>query len=195
MTHSEALDPVISEKDFSKIKELLKASDNDAQLIFWGPEDDIDTALETIEERCRMAFDGVPQETRKSFEDGTSIFERVLPGADRMYPDTDSAPIPLEEEEIEAIRNILPEEVIDRYHKMKEWGIPEDTYTYIFKKNLFPLIEKIITELEIPAVYAGTFFGHKLKFIEGHYAKGDKYKHGVIYELFAYLREPGLDLS
>ena len=34
---------------------------------------------ETVEERCKMALEGVPVQTRKSFEDGTTIFERVLP--------------------------------------------------------------------------------------------------------------------
>jgi Glu-tRNA(Gln) amidotransferase subunit E-like FAD-binding protein len=37
-----------------------------------------------ITERALMLFDGIPPETRKSFEDGTTIFERVLPGADPM---------------------------------------------------------------------------------------------------------------
>jgi len=108
MTHSEALEPVISENDLSEIKKLLNAKENDAQIIFWGPEEDIKTALETIEERCKMAFEGIPNETRKSFEDGTTIFERVLPGADRMYPDTDSPPIPLEDNYIKEIgKNLL----------------------------------------------------------------------------------------
>ncbi len=56
-----------------------------------------------MKKELKMAFEGVPNETRKSFEDGTTIFERVLPGADRMYPDTDSPPIPLQEEDIKKL--------------------------------------------------------------------------------------------
>ncbi len=41
------------------------------------------------------ALDGVPHETRQPLPDGTTDFERILPGPDRMYPDTDSAPIPV----------------------------------------------------------------------------------------------------
>jgi glutamyl-tRNA(Gln) amidotransferase subunit E len=91
MTHSEAfrLDPGIEpldEKDWNAIRNLIGAKHGDAQLIIWGSDEDVKTALETIEERCLMAFAGVPNETRKSFPDGTTIFERVLPGPDRMYP-------------------------------------------------------------------------------------------------------------
>ena len=37
-------------------------------------------------------LDGIPNETRQPFEDGSTDFERILPGPDRMYPDTDSPP-------------------------------------------------------------------------------------------------------
>ncbi len=194
MTHSEALEPVISEADLLKIREILGASEGDAQLVFWGPEEDVPTALETIEERCIWAFKGIPNETRKSFENGTTIFERVLPGADRMYPDTDSPPIPLEDAHIEKMGIELPDEVIDRYHQMKTWGIPEDTYTYIFKKNLYPEIKRIVDELKINPVFAGTFFGHRLKYVEGHFEAAQEFHYGLIYELFRFLQKEGLDL-
>ncbi|NOQ24096.1 MAG: Glu-tRNA(Gln) amidotransferase subunit GatE [Bacteroidales bacterium] len=195
MVHSEELEPKIIEENFTKIKELLNAKENDAQIIFWAPEADIPTALETIEERCKMAFEGVPQETRKSFLDGTTIFERVLPGADRMYPDTDSAPIPLENNYIDELSKSLPSEVIDRYNQLNKWGIPEDTYTYIFRNNLFPLIEKIIKTLKINPKFIGTFIGHKLKFIEGHYTSADKFEYSKIYDLFKYLTDSKLDIQ
>jgi glutamyl-tRNA(Gln) amidotransferase subunit E len=185
MTHTEAFQQAVPETSWKKIRSLLKAGDEDAQLVFWGPEEDVETALETIEERCRMAFDGIPNETRKSFEDGTTIFERVLPGADRMYPDTDTPPKPLEEKQIEAIRKNLPDEVIDRYRQLKKWDIPEDTYTYIFKRNHYPLIERIIGELKLDPV--------EVKFVEGHYTKAKEFSYGSIYDMFKYLLDEQLD--
>ncbi len=193
MTHSEAFESVVSDNDWNEIKELLGAGENDAQIIFWGPEDDIKTAIETIEERCQMAFEGIPNETRKSFEDGTTIFERVLPGADRMYPDTDSAPIPLANDYIEELGSNLPSDIIDRYHQLKEWGIAEDNYTYIFKNNLFPLIERIINELGVDPKFIGSFMGQRLKFVEGHVNPVDKFNYKIVYALFRYLKENKLD--
>lgn len=189
MTHSEAFEPVLQENEIDLIRKLLSAGENDAQIIIWGQEGDMKTALETIEERCKMAFVGVPNETRKSFEDGTTIFERVLPGADRMYPDTDSAPIPLAEEYIMELRKNLPSAVNQRYLQLKKWGIPEDTYTYIFSKNLYPLVERLITGLEIDPVFAGTFLGQTLKFIEGHYKTTPAFTYEMIFNMFAFLRQ------
>lgn len=192
MIHSEEFEMSIPETEFESIKSKLKANDNDAQIIFWGPKDDIKTALETIEERCLMAFQGIPPETRKSIEGGTTIFERVLPGADRMYPDTDSAPIPLEDSYIEELSTKLPQEVIERYHILKNWGAPEDTYTYIFKKDLFPLIERIIKELDYNPVFVTTLFGHKLKFVEGQIKPVAEFNYKIIYALLKYLKEQKL---
>jgi len=193
MTHSEEIESLISYEDFDKIKKHISCQPDDAQIIFWGPADDIKTALETIEERCLLAFKEVPQETRKSLPDGTTIFERVLPGADRMYPDTDSAPIPLENLYIESLRNRMPEEVITRFHKLREWNVPENTYKYIFSKNLFPVIESIVKDLNFTPRFIATFFGHKLKFIEGHYKKGKEFDFAMIYNMFKFIKDNNLN--
>jgi len=195
MVHTESFDNEVSAPDWSKISKMFKAEDEDAQLIFWGPEDDVKTALETIEERCRMAFEGVPNETRKSFEDGSTIFERVLPGADRMYPDTDTPPKPLEEEKIVEISKGLPTDIIDRYNQLQKWNVPEDAYTFIFKRNHYPLIERIINDLKIDPVHIGTFFGHRLKFVEGHYSPAEAFNHELIFSMFKYLQDEELDVE
>ncbi|NTW24558.1 MAG: Glu-tRNA(Gln) amidotransferase subunit GatE [Lentimicrobium sp.] len=192
MAHTEQFDPVISDKDWEVIRRQLKAGQGDAQLLIWGPAEDMQTAVESVEERCLMAFAGVPNETRKSFENGTTIFERVLPGADRMYPDTDSAPIPLENSTIDRLGSNLPQEIIERYHIMKDWGIPEDTYAYIFKRDLFPLIERIINELGYKPAFVGTLFGHKLKFVEGHSRPTAEFSYRIVYGLLKYLKDKGL---
>ncbi|MCK5029806.1 MAG: hypothetical protein KAR57_09235, partial [Bacteroidales bacterium] len=137
----------------------------------------------------------IPPETRKSFLDGTTIFERVLPGADRMYPDTDSAPIPLENSYIDGLSKNLPSDVIDRYNQLKKWNIPEDTYTFIFRNNLFPLIEKIIKELKLDPKFIGTFIGHRLKFVERHYTSANNFEYTKIYDLFKYLIDKKLEIQ
>jgi len=191
--HTEDLKPKVSDEQWNEIRELLSANKHDAQLVITGPADDIKTALETIEERCKIALEGIPNETRKSFENGTTIFERVLPGADRMYPDTDSAPIPLENDYIESLKEGLPEDIIDSYNKLKAWEIPEDSYTYIFSKDYFPIIEKIINELDVDPKFVGTFIGHSLKHAEGQYVGADELYHSKIYKLFSFLKKEKLN--
>lgn len=192
MLHSEMLQSPMDELSLEKIQKLLGATSNDAQILIWGPEADMKTSLETVEERCLMAFEGVPKETRKSFADGTTVFERVLPGADRMYPDTDSAPIPLTDKYIADLAGQLPSDVITMYHQLKKWNVPEDTFTYIFKKNLYPIIQRIVNELAYSPVFTAAFFGHQLKHIEGHYTKSSDFNYEQIYELFKFVKDKGL---
>jgi glutamyl-tRNA(Gln) amidotransferase subunit E len=195
MVHSEMLEDTVGKKAWKKVQALLDSKEEDAQLIFWGPEADIATALETIQERCLMAFSGVPNETRKSFENGTTIFERVLPGADRMYPDTDSAPIPLEDDVIKEISEHLPVLVFDRLKQLKEWNVPEDTFTYILKNNLVPLMEKAQNELKIPARFTAALFAQTLKHIQGKYPSLPEFSFQKVYDLLAYLVDRKLDLA
>lgn len=192
MAHTEELVPQFDDSRWEKIKNLLNSKSGDAQVIIWGDEADMETAIETIEERCQMALAGVPEETRKSFEDGTTIFERVLPGADRMYPDTDSAPIPLEDSYIKTLSIGLPTDVIENYKQLKKWGVPEGVYTYIFSKNLFPIIEKVVNELDVLPSYAGTFFGHKVKFAEYHFEGPEKFNYEKVIDLFSFLSKKGI---
>ena len=191
MATSEDINPSINDEDWKEISEQFGSNKNDAQIIFWGPEDDIKTALETIEERALMSFDGVPEETRKSFANGTTIFERVLPGADRMYPDTDSAPIPLASKYIDDLQKNIPSDIITRYNQLQKWGVPENTYTYIFSKNLFPIIEQISNNTGVDAKFIGCFFGYKLKFVEGHFVAGAEFNYSKIAEMFNFIKENG----
>jgi len=195
MTTSESLNQKLNNTFFDEIRKGLGSSDNDAQLIFWGHKNDIETALETIEERCRFAFEGVPEETRKSLKNGTTIFERVLPGPNRMYPDTDSPPISIEDKRIDDIKKNIPESLKKTIDKMTEWNIPKDTFTYILSKNLYPLLKRIINDFKEEPVFVGTIIGHRLKFIQGQIKSTRIFNHDRLYDVFKFVKENKLDKS
>ncbi|MCD4768641.1 MAG: Glu-tRNA(Gln) amidotransferase subunit GatE [Bacteroidales bacterium] len=193
MIHSEELNPSLSTKEWNMIAELFNAPADDAQMILWGPADDIPTAIETVEERVRMAFTGIPPETRKSFKDGTTIFERVLPGSDRMYPDTDSPPIPLDEEYINKLGKNLPVDVAKRIAQLKKWGIPGDSFKYLLSKNMIPLIEEISEKNDFDPKYIGIFLAQTFKNIEGKKKAHKDFSYDIIRKLFNYIKEKDLD--
>jgi glutamyl-tRNA(Gln) amidotransferase subunit E len=194
MATSEDINEVVGKDIFDKLQKLFNAKDNDAQIIFWSPEADLETALETIEERCLWTFDGIPNETRKSFEDGTTIFERVLPGADRMYPDTDSAPIPLENTYIESLRDRVPDEVHDRYNQLVQWGVPTTVFYFLFTHNYYPTIKKIADELGLNPKYTALFFGQTLKKMQGKYQKRH-FDPQNLFNLFSFLKQENIDTA
>ncbi len=195
MINSEEMENHVSEAEAEKISKLLGCKDDSAWIVLWGENADIPTAIETVEERCRMAFKCIPNETRKSLEDGTTIFERVLPGADRMYPDTDSAPIPLKNEQIEGMRKKIPADIFDRIQQLNAWKVPQSTYTFLLKKNLLPLIEKIESELNISPRFTGTFLGQSMKFVENNYHGNDTFTYQKIFDLFKFLKDKNIHLN
>ncbi len=193
MYYSEELNPVLKSEDWKKIAKALSADDHDAQILFWTPDEDLKTALETIEERCKMAFIGVPNETRKAFEDGTTIFERVLPGADRMYPDTDSKPISIPNEMIEECRKKLPVDLHDRLDQLKAWGVPVDANVYILRNNLMPVIEKISAEHQMSPKTIALIYAHRIKALQG--ASPIPFTHDKISDLFKFIHSRSLTMD
>ncbi|MEA1972809.1 MAG: Glu-tRNA(Gln) amidotransferase subunit GatE, partial [Candidatus Cloacimonadota bacterium] len=189
---SEDLTEIIDDKKWDELRKLLNSNDDDAQILFWTSDYDQKIAIETIEERCLMIFDGVPNETRKSLKDGTTIFERVLPGADRMYPDTDSAPISISSEEIKEIRNHIPVDLAKRMEQLAEWKAPIDVRHFILRNNLMPIIERIIKDFDFSPKFVTTVFGHKLKYCFGKTTNPD-FDIEQIYYLFKFVEERKLE--
>ncbi|MCX6639960.1 MAG: Glu-tRNA(Gln) amidotransferase subunit GatE [bacterium] len=95
-------------EDMKLVTNSMRLKPDDCGVLVWGSIEDTQTAAQEIIARVEEAFDGVPHETRQARRDGLTDFERILPGPDRMYPDTDSPPTALTVERIEIIREKLP---------------------------------------------------------------------------------------
>jgi glutamyl-tRNA(Gln) amidotransferase subunit E len=192
MIHSEETGAYSYAGLFPEVAIWLSAAPDDAQIILWGPEADIPTAIETVGERIQLAFEGVPNETRQAFEDGTTGFERVLPGRDRMYPDTDSQPIPVTAEMLERLSRGLPADIALRYRQLKEWNIPEDAWHYLLGKNLVELIERIGNELGFNHREVGILIGHRFRHLQGRGLMAEGFSYERLYDLFAFLKKEKL---
>ncbi|MDD4156746.1 MAG: Glu-tRNA(Gln) amidotransferase subunit GatE [Candidatus Cloacimonetes bacterium] len=193
LIHSEELIPSLKPNDWKRIAEILKANEDDAQLVFIAPESDVKTALETIEERALLAFEGIPNETRKSIPDGTTIFERVLPGPDRMYPDTDSKPISITQDFIDKACQDSPPDLSFRFDQLKEWKVPNEAYTYILKNNLMPLIEKISNDFNLSHKKISLIFAQNIKNLAGHIK--EKFDFNLIYDLIKFLQHRDIEFD
>ncbi len=109
-----------------RVRETMQAAENDAVILVWGPERDVRTATEEIIIRAREFCIGVPEETRQPMPDNTTRFERILPGADRMYPDTDLPPKRVDDGRVERISAALPEPPWKRRQRYLADGLHED---------------------------------------------------------------------
>ncbi len=107
------------------LRDALSAERDDAIVLLWGPARDLDTAAREVLARCREALAGVPSETRQARVDGTTGFERLLPGPERMYPDTDTPPLPIPDAWLDSIEIALPEPPWERVVRYRDLGLGE----------------------------------------------------------------------
>jgi len=87
----------------------------------------------------------VKKETRSANPDGTTKFSRPLPGAARMYPETDVLPIPLSKEFLKKIKKELPEPWTEKLSRFKkEMKLSDDLAIQILGSDYLKVFEKII---------------------------------------------------
>lgn len=113
-----------SVNDWQIIRKACECKITDAMVAVWGTSGDVATALSEIKIRVVEATQGVPNETRQAHSDGTTGFERILPGPDRMYPDTDSPPVEITKEWISRLRAELPEPAYITEERLCKDGVP-----------------------------------------------------------------------
>ena len=95
-----------------------------------------------------MAFDGVPEETRQVKDDGTHVFLRELGGEKRLYPDTDTPPIILDEQRIAYIGDTLgpyPWDLIDEYSK--KYQLERELIEDLVMRGKIPLFDSLISTM------------------------------------------------
>jgi glutamyl-tRNA(Gln) amidotransferase subunit E len=123
MIHSDIEGYGLSHVEWRQLRTSLRASPGDSLMVLWGPERDVDTAVREVFIRAREALMGVPAETRQAYADGTNGFERILPGADRMYPDTDTPPLPIPDAWVEEIRVHPAERTWEKEDRYRALGL------------------------------------------------------------------------
>jgi glutamyl-tRNA(Gln) amidotransferase subunit E len=118
--------PTFSGGEWDKITKACGVESTVPVMVVWGRPRDVETAAREIVIRAQDATRGVPGETRQALDDGTNGFERILPGADRMYPDTDLPPIRITDERLERIVAPLPRRPWERQAELEELGVGRD---------------------------------------------------------------------
>ncbi|MDH3268957.1 MAG: Glu-tRNA(Gln) amidotransferase subunit GatE [Ignavibacteria bacterium] len=154
LIHSDSKTDTLSSSDWQKLKKHVEGTDNDTLVIVWANDEDIQTAVNEIIIRAKEATIGIPSETRQALSDGTNGFERILPGADRMYPDTDLPPKQIEADRINKIKSWLPEQFWKRQSWYKELNIPPDTIDELSISKYAELFKKAVNEWKVNPVTA-----------------------------------------
>ena len=114
-------------------------------------------ALEMAVIRANEALVGVPEETRDPLPDGTSKNSRPLPGAARMYPETDVPPITITAERMQNVRDNLPELPVEMEKRLvSQYGINAQQAKQVVREDKIDMFEALASMEGMSSVAAST---------------------------------------
>jgi glutamyl-tRNA(Gln) amidotransferase subunit E len=126
----------ITKEEVSAIRKTLHCEENDAFIIVAGKKENCRSAIQNTISRARLACEGVPEEVRKALSSSTE-YMRPIPGAARMYPETDIPPNRVRKEKIDYLRADPPKSLEEQAEDLsKKYFIPTTTATTIISKEL-----------------------------------------------------------
>lgn len=115
----------VTQEEVIALKGALHASDNDCVIIVADTPEKCQCAMKQIIRRALMAFEEIPKETRKMLEEGSTAYMRPLPGAARMYPETDVLPVRITAEDMAGL--IIPELLSDKIERyMRDYHLARE---------------------------------------------------------------------
>ncbi len=147
----------IEKERISKLKERLGATEKDC-IIIVAEKRSKGRAIKFLQEKIKRLCEGkLEGETRVAKEDGSTKFARPLPGAARMYPETDVPPISIKQEMIEKIRKKVPNWNRIR-NEIEQMDLPKEFKERILlSKYLFDFLSIVRTYKIKPKLVANFF--------------------------------------
>ncbi len=163
LVHSDTGSDALPARDWQKLFKALRAGAEDALLLVWGSAADVETACQEIVIRAREATVGVPSDTRQALKDGTNGFERVLPGAERMYPDTDLPPLAITAQRIARAQTLVPDFVWDREARLAVLGVPDHLIPALSISRRWGVFDRAVGERGVSPVLAAVILIEGIK--------------------------------
>ncbi|MFC4986567.1 Glu-tRNA(Gln) amidotransferase subunit GatE [Saliphagus infecundisoli] len=142
----------VTEGEVADLREAVDAEPEDAVAIVADSGETARTAIGAVADRARAAVAGVPEETRGANEDGTTRYLRPLPGAARMYPETDVPPVKPDRSEVETPE--LLTEKVGRYER--EYDLDRGLAEQVAYGRRMPVFERAVGEGVDPTLAATT---------------------------------------
>ncbi|MCL5788834.1 MAG: Glu-tRNA(Gln) amidotransferase subunit GatE [Candidatus Marsarchaeota archaeon] len=145
LLHSDELPAYgISQDEVKAVKEVLGCLDDDGFIIILGQTTRASAAFEIVLERCRRAFDGPLEETRAALADGSTRFLRPMPGAERMYPETDVPYVEITGKRLGDVRSKIPPPLESLMDTLVKAGVSGELARQAVNSDWVDVIEKSV---------------------------------------------------
>ena len=182
----------ISQEEVDEVKNLLKINDDDGFMLVVGPKTLGQLAISGVVNNIKLwlEHDGLIPEVRAPRADGTTGFLRPLPGKARMYPETDSKPIHVENDLMQRINEMefeMPEDRINRY--IKELKLPKKLANQLVLHPLNSLFEDVLIEHKVDPVLVATTITDTMVELRRDNVDVDSITDNQFFEIFASLEK------
>lgn len=166
IVHSEMESNPIRHPEWQRISAALGCQKDDPIVLVWGDDRDSETGAKEIIIRAREAAEGVPSETRQALPSGINGFERILPGPDRMYPDTDMPPVGLAKARIERAGSRLPLRPWERREYYRKLGLAPEIAKVLVTDGRAQLFQRVVETMSVRPAIAAVVLTQMLKHLE-----------------------------
>ena len=124
-------------------------------------EDKARLAIEAVITRAREVLEGIPEETRRALPDGNTAYMRPLPGAARMYPETDVPQIEISHEYYNSIET--PELLTERAKRFTgDYGLNKELAEKVAYSKDLPLFENLLETYKKDSIVNATLIARTL---------------------------------
>ncbi|MBD3155479.1 MAG: Glu-tRNA(Gln) amidotransferase subunit GatE [Candidatus Aenigmarchaeota archaeon] len=107
----------------------------------------------------------VSRDVRRVSPDGSTEFLRPLPGASRMYPETDVIPIRTKEL-LDNVRENLPETFSEKIKKYQKIGLSKNLAKQLVNSDYVEWFDKLVNEIDVNPTLIANIFANTLSYLE-----------------------------
>ncbi len=179
----------IEQEDVDAVKKKLGCAAKDGFVIIADQKEKVLRALDAVYDRALALQHGVVKEVRNAADDGTTLFMRPIPGAARMYPETDVMPVVAD---VSGLK--LPKLLEESASDFITLGLAKDLAELIAKSGKAAVFEKWITQFPNlkPAFIAETMIPKLRELKRKHTVEIDKVNDEKLEEIFVQLNDGAL---
>ncbi len=155
----------ITEREVELAKHELGCLNDDAFVLVADQKTRAERALQAVLDRANESLDGVPCEVRKANLDDTTSYLRPMPGAARMYPETDVPLMIITKDLLDSVE--LPELISDKAKRYEKLGLGKDLADLTGRSEKSALFEQFVTQcVELKPAYIAEILMTSVKTIK-----------------------------
>jgi glutamyl-tRNA(Gln) amidotransferase subunit E len=145
----------VTADEVAALRRAVGAADGDAVVLVAATRQKAECAVRQVVRRARLASEGVPEETRKMLEGGSTAYMRPLPGAARMYPETDVLPVAITAERWASVK--VPELLTEREQRYAgAYGLSSSTAHQLVYSERLSLFDDAVSRGVPPGIASRT---------------------------------------